>query len=661
MGEWCYRHYEYAGIGSSGRKDGKRIGEASLTIGYGFTACCTNKGVVLFTQADDNIVRQIKGDQVTTIAGNGKGKSVDGPCGQASFEYPFGIAHCPITSKIFVIDGNSSLIRVISPDGMVSTVEDRHRVVTTSPTIYSISQPQTQPRNPSKPSKSSSQSSDTSSAVPSSDLWVLDSVQPLGGSTRFFWRLLNLDTQQVITIMDLHHIQCSLVTPSGDALVQKSIEEPSGSSLACWWQVEPAANCVFDPSWEASESSEVNDIDVVPTDKPFIPTMNHWTGYIHDGVINQRALEFATVSPGPSPTNEDLAIVIADVSSLPIWYKPSALRGPTLTNLLDLELTPSRLLPIEAYHSSLNLKIRLPNMVSTIWSVSKENLASTFGSFPMQHPEWLDFGARSLISNPISHFSSLKPTHDNATMLLQCCLLYIELGIDGTAPERALEILLYRMSAPMLKAWFICISKLAPKINRQILMIFIGHLLGQDDEIMQGCDEPGKMLIDEWIVEGRQERDMTTETPCLDINGGFGACRISNHIEKLGEATKWIRPTPAIPVGRFRLSIQSQSLVLEVSEAVLYSQWVYFRRMINSGLSESQDRVCEFPSDMPPKLLLAIVQAIHGLSTFDLSTFDAGFAISNGEQFGLVQVSNKDVACSPFEALIEACRHLHAQ
>jgi hypothetical protein len=67
-------------------------------------------------------VRLLKEDIVSTFAGNGDQAIKDGPRNQASFFYPQSISQ--IAGRFFVTDIGAGSIRIISPDGIVSTLKN---------------------------------------------------------------------------------------------------------------------------------------------------------------------------------------------------------------------------------------------------------------------------------------------------------------------------------------------------------------------------------------------------------------------------------------------------------------------------------------------------------------------------------------------------------
>jgi len=79
-------------------------------------------GNVYVTDAGNNLIRMITpSGEVTTIAGSGQKGSDNGEGTSASFNNPVGIA-VDLAGNIFVSDYGNNLIRMITPDGLVSTL-----------------------------------------------------------------------------------------------------------------------------------------------------------------------------------------------------------------------------------------------------------------------------------------------------------------------------------------------------------------------------------------------------------------------------------------------------------------------------------------------------------------------------------------------------------
>jgi len=111
-----------AGNGKMGNKNGPAL-EASFSNPMAVAA--DKNGNVFVADSRNNLIRKIDRDGVvSTYAGSGVEGSEDGPARSASFFYPQGIA-VDKNGNVYVADTHNSLIRKISPDGLVTTIAGR--------------------------------------------------------------------------------------------------------------------------------------------------------------------------------------------------------------------------------------------------------------------------------------------------------------------------------------------------------------------------------------------------------------------------------------------------------------------------------------------------------------------------------------------------------
>jgi len=106
-------------VGTSG-KSGNQDGTNAL-FNYPANLAIDDEDNIIVADSDNNTIRKITPDGVvTTIAGNNRCGYQDGPGKSASFRSPFGVA--TVGKYVFVADTNNDKIRVIDPQGNVSTV-----------------------------------------------------------------------------------------------------------------------------------------------------------------------------------------------------------------------------------------------------------------------------------------------------------------------------------------------------------------------------------------------------------------------------------------------------------------------------------------------------------------------------------------------------------
>lgn len=106
----------------------------------------------------------------------------------------------------------------------------------------------------------------------------------------------------------------------------------------------------------------------------------------------------------------------------------------------------------------------------------------------------------------------------------------------------------------------------------------------------------------------------------------------------------------------FAIRGSTSDTLLHIHDWVVFSRWSYFRRMMESGMQESQSRLAELPAELSPELVLAIVQSAYG-SAIDFTTLsddDCLFAVEHGIELGLVNAERDPMI--EFEALVEFAR-----
>ena len=86
-------------------------------------AVIPSSGVIVVADTNNNRIRLITpGGVVTTLAGSGTGTFANGTGAAASFNAPFGVAVIPSTESIVVADFTNHRIRLITPEGVVTTL-----------------------------------------------------------------------------------------------------------------------------------------------------------------------------------------------------------------------------------------------------------------------------------------------------------------------------------------------------------------------------------------------------------------------------------------------------------------------------------------------------------------------------------------------------------
>jgi sugar lactone lactonase YvrE len=113
----------YAGV--AGRQGGYADGPAAAAkFNYPFGVAVDGSGNVYVADSENGLIRKITpAGMVTTLAGKtgGDGGSADGPAATAQFGDPNGVA-VDSRGNVYVADALNDVIRVVTPDGMVTTL-----------------------------------------------------------------------------------------------------------------------------------------------------------------------------------------------------------------------------------------------------------------------------------------------------------------------------------------------------------------------------------------------------------------------------------------------------------------------------------------------------------------------------------------------------------
>jgi sugar lactone lactonase YvrE len=108
-----------AGTGASGSTDGAAL-SATFVNPAGVTT--GPDGSIYICDSFANKVRKLSGNQVFTLAGSGAAASTDGIGTTASFNLPWGVAYSATLNGLVIADRNGRRIRLLTFDGVVSTI-----------------------------------------------------------------------------------------------------------------------------------------------------------------------------------------------------------------------------------------------------------------------------------------------------------------------------------------------------------------------------------------------------------------------------------------------------------------------------------------------------------------------------------------------------------
>ncbi|RMG74165.1 MAG: hypothetical protein D6722_02805 [Bacteroidetes bacterium] len=106
--------------GVNGEADGAALTEARFNNPHGVAADAAGN-VYIADRWNHKIRKLTPNGQVSTVAGTGEVGTQDGPGATATFHEPWGIAAAP-DGTLYVADSRNHRIRIITPDGMVSTL-----------------------------------------------------------------------------------------------------------------------------------------------------------------------------------------------------------------------------------------------------------------------------------------------------------------------------------------------------------------------------------------------------------------------------------------------------------------------------------------------------------------------------------------------------------
>ena len=89
----------------------------------------------------------------------------------------------------------------------------------------------------------------------------------------------------------------------------------------------------------------------------------------------------------------------------------------------------------------------------------------------------------------------------------------------------------------------------------------------------------------------------------------------------------------------------------KVAGWILFPQWHYFRRLLDSGMQEATSRIITLPNNFPKRLLQNIIRLCHAMNPKPLKHYEnAIFAIDSGAEFELIDNATKR-PLPPFQSL----------
>jgi len=264
---------------------------------------------------------------------------------------------------------------------------------------------------------------------------------------------------------------------------------------------------------------------------------------------------------------------------------------------------------------------------------------------------------RSLYGNLALLSSSSR--FDQALMLTMLVFMYAETGMDTLSLEMTFNAVLFSVPVPKIVK---LLSLVWNECNRHkhLCEIIVDHLRKRHNANWSLQDEfpnpdADLLLLAQSIAESSSSLYLTSS-----VRDAEAHLPIHSALLRAGEAVFWnsspVPSSPPPPATKFRLSIAEKDGYVEVDEYILYAQWSWFRRLLDSGLEESRTLHCELPSSFTSNLLLVLVKFLytHRVMKDDLVIGDATCLLSSGEEFGFHDSEGEGI--EPFQPLVLMCR-----
>jgi hypothetical protein len=579
-----------------GCQNGHKLDHATFNLGLLTGLCISQSGTVYVSEGTPCIIRQIIGDMVSLLAGTGSRGNQDGPATTtATFNRPYSIAFCESNSTLYVADSHNHTIRAVC-NGMVSTLagsscglQDGGFLDSKFYHPYHIS---------ISPNESHLYVSD----------WLNRSL-----------RKLDLESKTTSTIIRLgQRSVCNVILPNGDLLATCDDFNASNrgtiTSRNSFFErddlIERDTSLILHVEQSGASTPELTsngdfDLQPVPVEYPgiiksSIGTIDDWNGSGQKITINAFHPELAIVS---SSSNHKLLLL--DATTMPFWTNR---KSPYDLSVLLQDNAPLSDLHVINRLSGYEFHLHSAIINAYFINVSRFKMALENSQISK---DALKYFVESLYSDQSSFFCSLTPNIDNATTLSHCIRLYNGLGIRTTVPMQVMKSrILPRLSGEelcelLLSMWNTggqhhdITEMLIPLVRPHIALLMSEEPHPNQAEILDRID--GKLARRPSILVLPPQA--TPSSPLAAL------------MRALGDAVDWkSRNAPLVP-GFHRLSIPGHELVLDAPTFILSSKWPYTRRMITSTtLEDDSNRICEFPAEFPPELLLGILKIIHGVS-----------------------------------------------
>jgi hypothetical protein len=598
-----------------------------------------------------SILTQIEGDEVSHVAGSGTRGKEDGPKEKASFDYIWGIAVTP-SGHVLMSDRDNHKIRVISPDGMVSSIGNGEAMDTDGPAL------------------NSSFSSPFGLAVaPDGSIYV-------GGYSSSVLRLISPDLQSLTTVEGVKPSKPEGIVSDADGNIYiceydsntilhydpatrtstrlpRKVKSPRGVCI-------PKKGFLF-----VSENVDKKAGNLIRMDKgsimpfhPFIYNMSLLKGSNFDFI------GFEAVSP------YRCAVPPSDEFKINMRLEPPQYSDPIPEGLAPCDscLLPGLSEPLSYHQDILSLlptKITLSEALNGLIGDEKAfELPKLLMRFLYQCGHSIDlsdvhtahhldvyallaiavlrlgfssFHLQNQISKKILEISK-KPNEFATPLLLRLLVLFASKGgtvLDTTSIDRICDYL----AQPNRE-----FQKFADEPGSQFSSI-LSTDPGLYKILCERISREMTSVVSLWGPRGEKRNSDAASSPTGPIPEIFES--MSHSLTELAGNLDWepfkeqgtAQTTADLESSHLWLiRIQGHSNVLKVHDWALYSRWNYFRRMLDSGMGETATRTLELPSDFAPLALLQFMRYLYDMTSLpnELPLQSARYLKQVSEEYELV-------------------------
>jgi len=558
-------------------------------------------------------VLQIVGDEVVSIAGSGARGVADGPVAEATFDYIWGISTTR-NGQILLVDRDNHCIRIISPDGMVSTLGRNvvgadvdggaHNCSFSSPFGICV--------------------------TPDESIYV---------------SCMSATLRRISP--DLQHVSTVLSSTGSRGRTEGICASSDGSVLLC--EYENGKIRIFNPFTQELSKSELMATSprgvAIPTKSAVFVSKNvddDSTSY-----FSELPFDFQNVAPYfPKVLNmklfggRDLDFVGFEtlLGSTPT-FAPS-----------DVLFMPYGLPPLN-YHSHvlslIPLKIPVQEAFNGLFDTWKQETLTMVERLPSLLLYHLYSCGEQLDTSGI-------PEQDLPTLYALLILLLVRMGLTSTFLHQELYNSISKQTTAHLTQLLTLLTSL-PHIDTPTVEAICRRLALPNSQFDQHEHHLDPLLFSNAALHQVITSRIKTGLPPLPTSlNSIGASQtqhtdseplpsssvpllpdirqaLQSALSTLSDQLRWelLLLKSNMPTCTARLEdehlwligIQDYPKAVPVLDWVLYSRWPYFRRMIQSGLVESDTRLLQLPPDFPVSFLLPFLRYLYN-SDLDTTRID---------------------------------------